>query len=117
MMEPDQRLPNGARAVVPPGKVEAYLLNDLHTQNRGKARFFELAGYSLSQPERLERDLKTIARTGRVTGVVPTDDGMKYVVVGELSAPNRRNYLITTVWMIESEKTEPRLVTAYPNRK
>ena len=116
-MEPNDRLPNGDRAVVPPGKVEAYLLNALHVQNKGKAQFYELVGYSLSQPERLENDLKTIASTGRVTGTVPTDDGMKYVVIGELTAPNRREYSVTSVWMIEKEQTAPRLITAYPNQK
>ncbi len=116
-MEPTDRLPNGDRAVVPPEKVEAYLLNALHVQNKGKAQFYERAGYSLSQPERLENDLKTIARTGRVTNTVPTDEGMKYVLIGELTAPNCREYSITSVWMIEKDQTAPRLITAYPNQK
>jgi len=116
-MEPNDRLPNAERAVVPPEKVEVYLLNALHVQNKGKAQFFELVGYSLSQPERLAEDLKTIAKAGRVTNTVPTDDGMKYVLIGELTAPNRREYSITSVWMIEKEQTAPRLITAYPNQK
>ena len=115
-MEPTDQLPNGATAVGQPGKVEAYLLNELHAQNKGKARFFELAGYNPSQPERLAEDLKMIARTGRVTATVPTEEGVKYVVVGNITAPNRREYSLTTVWIIETDLTNPRLITAYPNR-
>jgi len=116
-MEPNERLPNAEQAVVPPGKVEGYLLNDLHTQNQGKAQFFCFAGYGLSQPERLENDLKTMARTGRVTSIETTSRGTLYVVRGKLIAPNQREYRLTTVWFIQINQHVPALVTAYPNKK
>ncbi len=116
-MEPDQRLPNGEAAIVQPEKVEVYLLNSHHVQNKGKARFFELAGYSQNQPERLTEDLKEIARTGRITSVEPTPRGTKYNVVGTVTAPNRREYTLLTVWIIETHQTAPRLVTAFPNKR
>lgn len=116
-MEPNDRLPHGDRAVIPPEKVAVYLLNALHVQNSGKAQFFERAGYSLSQPERLAEDLKTITRTGRVMGIKITSWGTLYEVVGELLAPNRKKYLLTTAWFIQAGQTIPRLATAYPKNK
>ena len=116
-MEPDQRLPGGESAVVPPEKVEAYLLNAFHVQNKGKAQFYELAGYSLTQPERLENDLVTIARTGRVIATETTSRGTLYEVRGKIVAPNQREYSITTVWFIQINQSIPALVTAYPNKK
>ena len=112
----DRQLPNGEQAVVSPEKVQAYLLNRLHAQNKGKAQFFEQVGYNPSQPEQLAQDLKLIAITGRVTATVPTEEGVKYVVIGRAIAPNRREYSLTTVWMLETDQTAPRLITAYPNR-
>jgi hypothetical protein len=116
-MQPNERLPNAERAVVPPGKVEGYLLNALHVQNSGKAQFFERAGYNPEQPERLINDLKTIARTGRVTTTVTTPRGIKYVVKGTITAPNRREYSLQTVWIIDIDQEIPRFLTAYPNKK
>ena len=115
-MKPDQ-LPNGDRAVVPPEKVKAYLLNAYHVQNKGKAQFFERAGYNLQQPERLAEDLKKIARTGHVTATRVTSRGTLYEVIGEVTAPNKRKYTLTTAWFIHAGQTIPRLATAYPKKK
>jgi predicted thioesterase len=97
--------------------VEEYLLNARHSQNSGKAQFFERAGYDPAQPERLINDLKTIAKTGRVTAVQPTPRGVKYVVTATITAPNRRKYSLRTVWIIDENQTIPRFLTAYPNKK
>lgn len=116
-MEPDQRLPNGETAEVPPEKVEEYLLNRLHVQNFGKAQFYEKVGYTRTDAMKLAEDLKLIARTGRVVATEPTPRGTKYVVTGTITAPNRREYTLLTVWISLTNQTAPRLVTAYPNKK
>lgn len=116
-MEPTEHLPNGERAVIPREKVEVYLLNARHSQNSGKAKFFEQAGYSPIHPEQLVEDLKTIGKTGRVTANIPTPRGVKYVVTGTITAPNHREYSLQTVWIIDLNNEVPRFLTAYPNKK
>ena len=49
-----------------------------------------------------------------VQNVIYTDYGSKYVVKGRVTGPNGRSGYVVTVWVIETDQSDPRLVTAYP---
>lgn len=108
------RLPNAEQAFVPEGKIETYLLSPAHAVGRAKAAFFTAAGFSISNPEALERGLLSVAQQGVVTQQVASEYGTKYVVDGWLQTPTGRRVAVRTVWIIERERPAPRLVTAYP---
>lgn len=91
-----------------------YLLNEAHPDNGGKARFFEAQGYDRHQAEILINDLRTLAVSSTVRGVVKTVHGEKYVLDGLISGPLGLVSQLRTVWIIDLGKTIPRLVTAYP---
>ncbi|MFN8344778.1 MAG: hypothetical protein U0X91_07235 [Spirosomataceae bacterium] len=110
-------LPNAELAVVPSEKVVKYLLDGYHPQNKGKAAFYEMAGYRAENGNVLAEALQTLAKTGTIIKTEPTPRGIKYVVQGEITAPNGRTYQLLSVWIIQSEQNEPRLVTAYPTKK
>lgn len=110
------KLPNADLAVIPDQKVTNYLLDEYHPQNKGKAKFYKMVGYTTNNPQILIKTLKTLAQNGDVTGIEPTPRGTKYVVEGSINAPNERTYQLTSVWMIQDTQNEPRLVTAYPKK-
>jgi hypothetical protein len=49
--------------------------------------------------------------------VVETVHGTKYIIDGELVAPNCRIIQVRTVWIRDSGKKETRFVTAYPREE
>ena len=108
------QLPNASVAYVPLRKLTAYLLSDTHPVGKEKALFFQRIGFQKDQPEKLQEALLEVARMGKVSNVVHTPYGTKYVVDGELRTPMSRSVRIRTVWIIESNKKNPRFVTAYP---
>jgi hypothetical protein len=113
------RLRNAHLAVVDRQKVVDYLLNAAHPDNSGKARFFESLGFSNEEPERLMTALRAIAESGEVVENAHSIHGEKYVVEGWLRAHTEesRQRLIRTVWIIDSGRDAPRLVTAYPGKE
>jgi hypothetical protein len=72
-------------------------------------------GYDPGAPELFERDLKEVARLGRVRSSEATDWGTKYLVVGSIQAPDGKPLDLATVWMVQGREV-PALVTAYPWR-
>jgi hypothetical protein len=114
MSEGDQ-LPNCQNARVVDAKLYKYLLNLNHPDGKSKARFFELAGYITANGKQLRADLLRLACWGKVTKQMPNPEGVKYVVVGSIDAPNGKTYELLTVWAVEPPDHEPRLITAYPN--
>ena len=106
-------LPRGDKAEVLRSKIELYLLALTHPVGGAKARYLVVRGYDPDEPNVLEADLRTIARTGRVESTEATDWGTKYLVVGSVRAPDGESLELATVW-IASEGRDPMLVTAYP---
>ena len=51
------KLRNGKNAAIPTGKVEQYLLSDVHAVGRAKAIFFRGVGHRQEDPSVLEADL------------------------------------------------------------
>jgi hypothetical protein len=110
------KLPDAERAEVSREKVEGYLLSWSHPVGSAKARYFASRGYRAESPEIFERDLKRIAQVGDVRSTQESSWGTKYVVVGQVSAPDSDPIELATIWIVE-EGGRPILVTAYPWRR
>lgn len=111
------QLPNCAAAFVQPSKLTEYLLLETHPTGGAKAKFFRSLGFNETNLKLLEDELLSIARQSPVQEVIETIHGLKYVIVGSISTPIGRSVTILTVWIIDSGKTNPRLVTARPYKK
>jgi hypothetical protein len=109
-------LPNGENAQIPIEKIANYLLNTEHPQNKGKAFFYLKIGFDQDTPETLKDAILKIAKTGIVQNTETNPEGVKYEVLGDLEAPNGKNYPLKTIWIQENNKEYSRLVTAYPNK-
>jgi hypothetical protein len=109
------RLPNAQRATVDPQKVIGYLLNTGHPVGRFKARFFRSLGFDESNASALEGQLLRIAQDGEVIEAKSSPYGTKYVIDGQVESPAGRRATVRTVWIVETDRDEPRFVTAYPS--
>jgi len=108
------RLPNAERVVIEPQKLKMYLLSPEHPVGRLKAAFFYALGFTRQNWERLELELRTLARAGAADLSERNAFGQKYVVRGRIRGPAGRSAMLTTVWIILDHEEIPRLVTAYP---
>lgn len=113
-MDTESRLPNADAADVAPGKVTDYLLSLSHPVGRYKARFFLGLGFDEDSAPLLQRELERLAREGKVAQSIPGSYGIKYIVEGKIDTPSGVEAWLTTVWLIETGRLRPRLVTAYP---
>lgn len=95
-------------------KVVQYLLNREHPDGRTKAAFFERLGFKVEEWETLAEALRRQGGTERAVSIVESTYGTRYIVEGELVSPDGRNPQIRTVWIVEKETSELRLITAYP---
>jgi hypothetical protein len=107
-------LPNSEKAVVTPDKLKDYLLSKSHLVGRWKASFFRSIGFNETNVNELKDALLDVAHRGEVKSTTTSAFGVKYVVEGKIFAPNGKNVIIQTVWVVESGEVRPRLVTAYP---
>lgn len=62
----------------------------------------------------LEKSLRDIAKSNEVIETESSEYGTKYVIDGEIEAPNRKAIKLRNVWLIEKGGKRPRFVTAYP---
>jgi filamentous hemagglutinin len=108
-------LPKRYEVVIPRWKTTGYLLAVTHPVGGPKAKYFESRGYSADAPEILEETLREVARTGRVARKEATNWGAKYLIVGEVIAPDGNPMILGTVWFVMGDAS-PTLVTAYPAR-
>lgn len=107
-------IPHADRAAIDPAKIRDYLLSPTHPIGHSKAQVFRRLGYEASKWTRLRDDLRGLLLRTDVVTQVPSPYGAKYVATGILEGPNGRTMLLTTVWIVTSGETVPRLVTAYP---
>jgi hypothetical protein len=110
-------LPNREKAFVPAPKLHDYLLSTSHSVGRSKAKFFRRFGFDDSSAGSLEEGLLSIAQTEEVLSVISTPFGAKYTIDGSLMTPLGITINVRTVWIIETDEVEPRLVTAHPRPK
>ena len=111
------RLPNANRAIVDRPKIVDYLLDEKHEDGRGKAQFFIQFGFSPETPEVLAQALLDLAWNCEVASIQPSPHGTKYVIIGLLKTPNGGAPVVKTVWMIDTGREAPRLITAVPSRR
>lgn len=107
------QLPNAERAEVPPEKLRSYLLSGSHPVGRFKARFFRAFGYTSENWEAFAEVLQSIARFGDAEEV-RSPHGRKFRIPAELSGPDGVRARILTIWILSSEESPPRFVTACP---
>jgi Domain of unknown function (DUF6883) len=110
-------IPNAVAAYVPPEKLRDYLLDEQHPVGGSKAKWFRSLGYDAADPATLERALLNVVQVSDRITMKSSAFGTKYVIAGEITAPNGTTASVTTVWIVEPTNSRPRLVTAYPGDK
>lgn len=108
------KLPNAKNAYIPKEKLLDYLLSETHIDGRTKAKFFRSIGFNADNISRLEAVLLKIATTQPVKNISESIHGIKYIIEGDIQSPTGKVARLRTVWILESDKTEPRFITAYP---
>ncbi len=108
------QLPYLEQAYIPEAKIVKYLLNLEHTGGgREKAIFFMHFGFTLEAWRQLEAALLAHAATYEVVSTADTDDGVHYVIEGQIETPDGRNPAVRVVWALDKDSTAPRFITAY----
>ena len=103
------KLTNRENAFIAKDKILDYLLDE--ENSKGKSAFFNLFGYFKD----LAIDLLALASSGEVAETEQTKFGLKFIISGNIIAPNERSIDITSVWIIKNDENFPRFVTAYPS--
>ena len=81
-------LPNRENAYIPQEKLTAYLLSESHSTGQTKARYFRIIGFQETNVDLLHQGLLSIAQSFEVIDTSITSHGEKFVIDGELQAPN-----------------------------
>ena len=107
-------LPAAEHAVIEAAKIQDYLLSTSHPVGRFKTAFFAGLGYSSSNWQRLEADLRNLAASGDAEPGQSSPYGHKYEVRGTLMGPSGKTAEILTVWIVLFGEDVPQFVTAFP---
>ncbi len=107
------KLKNIEKALIPSEKLQDYLLSPSHPVGRFKSVFFRSLGYSQSESDQLEADIRKILLNDPEKKEV-TPYGKKYIIRGNITGSSKRTAEIVTVWIILNGEDFPRFVTAYP---
>jgi hypothetical protein len=108
------KLPQVEKALIDELKVTGYLLNATHEQGGSKAAFFLQFGFTIAEWTQLADVLIEQAKSHDVVCINQTEHGTKYIIEGDIRAPDGRPLHIRAVWIIDYDTDSPRLVTAYP---
>ncbi len=101
-------------AIIPPGKVENYLLVPLPKGD--KSRFLALGGYTRENPDQLLNDLRSQILPGDATFEETNEYGTTYRIRGTLTGPNGRSLHIVTIWMKEHLSGATKFITLFPDK-
>jgi hypothetical protein len=107
------QLPNVGNAILADAKIAQYLLNDAHPQNRGKAKFFMLFGFTLANWQELKKALLDHPHNNLVVGQTTFQYGEMYEVSCAIASPDSRNPCVRSFWAIEPPGADPKFITAY----
>ena len=109
------KLPNREFAVIEPEKLTDYLLNPNHRRGGAKARLLIRFGYSATDWQRLEADIRQYHLGTDVEMVRETPYGTRYQIFAALQTPTNESLLVRTVWQVDHGQTFPRLITLVPD--
>jgi uncharacterized protein DUF6883 len=110
-------LPGADKIMVEREKIVEYLLNAMHPDNGGKARFFLGLGFDRNEWQPLAAALRKAAESHPVSKSMASPHGMKYIVDARIETPGGKTPMVRTVWIIDLGVDRPRLVTAYPREE
>ena len=108
------QLPNVEAAIIPPNKLENYLLNLGHPIGGGKAKFFLHFGFRRENWQALANAFQSHARLNPAAKSTADADGVVYLVEGPLETPSGRKPRVRAVWLIGTGELAPRFISAYP---
>lgn len=107
------KLPNGAQAIIPGGKLEDYCLNPLHPDGKHKAKVFERAlGITQINSKELESLVLRSAVSGEVTREQENDFGKTYRVEYEVEGMNQQE-ILCTLWIVHKGGDTPYLTSSF----
>jgi hypothetical protein len=110
------RLPNVDHAIVEQGKLEGYLLSEVHPVGRFKARFFASLGFTAHNWRELETALRWQHLPESATPGPVEAFGQSFTIRAILKGPGGAA-LVTSVWFVRTGEAVARFVTAYPGGK
>lgn len=110
------KLPNIEKAIILSEKLHGYLLSPSHPVGQFKATFFRSFGYTQSEWEKLESDMRKLL-SNDAEKKENTPYGQKFIIRGNITGPSKRTMNIITAWIILNDDNFPRFVTAYPGDK
>jgi len=103
-------------AVIAPAKLTSYLL--VWREVDDKSKFLAQAGYGQENWQQLEADLRNqILPLEAVQSDEANRFGDVYEIRGILSGVNGVNLAVVTIWMIEYETQQTKLITLYPDKE
>jgi len=108
------RIPNADRAVIEHQKIVLYLLNPDHPDGGSKARLLLSLGYSASNWQRFDADLRRMHLSENALVASRTIWGDRYEIVAPITGPVGDTVLFRSVWQIDLGTEVPRLITMYP---
>lgn len=108
------KMPNNEEASVAEKKITEYLLSETHQTGKHKATFFKGFGFNCNEITAFEIALKIHAIEREIENIKESEFGKKYELKCDINTPDKRNPCIVSIWIIENESKEPKLITAYP---
>lgn len=106
------KLPNLNEALVEEKKITEYLLSE--DNSGGKKGFFAGFGFTSDNWQQVREALLSHATAHDVTKVMESEHGIKYIIEGEMLTPDGRSPQVRAIWIVDTGKDAPRLVTSYP---
>jgi hypothetical protein len=107
------RLPNADHAIIEQGKLEGYLLSELHPVGRFKARFFASLGFTAHNWRELDTALRSQHLPESATSGPVEAFGQSFTIRAILKGPGGAPPG-TPVWFVRTGEAIARFVTAYP---
>ena len=110
-------MPHRENLVVETRKLADYLLSLTSPRGRHKAVFFQRFGYTIATMMEFADALREHGQTQLVTRIVDTPYGRRYYVEGPIRSPDGRNPQVRTIWQLDSDSQNPRLLSAFRSRR
>jgi hypothetical protein len=107
------KLPNGAKATIPEGKLEDYCSNPFHPDGKHKAKVFKKAlGITQENSMKLRNLVLESAISGKVTKEQENNFGKIYRVENKVEGINREE-ILCSLWIIHKGEDIPYLTSCF----